>query len=90
MAQVAAIGLMGALFSGTASVFKEGQISDTGFYVTYLLLFVCLAGSFLASLSITAGVLDRILEFMRVLMPAYFMAVSFSGGSISALCMYEP
>ena len=89
LAQVAAIGLMGALFSGTASVFKEGQISDTGFYVTYLLLFVCLAGSFLASLSITAGVLDRILEFMRVLMPAYFMAVSFSGGSISALCMYE-
>ena len=89
LTQAAAIGLLGAMFSGAASVFKNGQISDTGFYVAYLLLFVCLAGSFLASLSIAAEVLDRILEFMGVLMPAYFMAVSFSGGSITGICMYE-
>ncbi len=89
LSQAAAIGLLGAMFSGAASVFKNGQISDTGFYVAYLLLFVCLAGSFLASLSIAAEVLDRILEFMGVLMPAYFMAVSFSGGSITGICMYE-
>ena len=48
--------------------------------MAYLLLFACLAGSFLTSLSIAAEVLDRILEFMGVLIPAYFMAVSFSGG----------
>ena len=89
LTQAAAIGLLGAMFSGAASVFKNGQISDTGFYVAYLLLFVCLAGSFLASLSIAAEVLERILEFMGILMPAYFMAVSFSGGSITGICMYE-
>lgn len=89
LTQAAAIGLLGAMFSGAASVFKNGQISDAGFYVAYLLLFVCLAGSFLASLSIASEVLDRILEFMGVLMPAYFMAVSFSGGSITGICMYE-
>ena len=89
MTQAAAIGLLGAMFSGAASVFKNGQISDTGFYVAYLLLFACLAGSFLTSLSIAAEVLDRILEFMGVLIPAYFMAVSFSGGSITGICMYE-
>lgn len=81
LTQAAAIGLLGAMFSGAASVFKNGQISDTGFYVAYLLLFACLAGSFLTSLSIAAEVLDRILEFMGVLIPAYFMAVSFSGGA---------
>ena len=86
LTQAAAIGLLGAMFSGAASVFKNGQISDTGFYVAYLLLFACLAGSFLTSLSIAAEVLDRILEFMGVLIPAYFMAVSFSGGSITG-CM---
>lgn len=89
LTQAAAIGLLGAMFSGAASVFKNGQISDTGFYVAYLLLFACLAGSFLTSLSIAAEVLDRILEFMGVLIPAYFMAVSFSGGSITGICMYE-
>ena len=58
LTQAAAIGLLGAMFSGAASVFKNGQISDTGFYVAYLLLFACLAGSFLTSLSIAAEVLD--------------------------------
>ena len=41
--QVAAIGLIGAVFTNVSSVFKGGQISDTGFFVTYLLLFTCLA-----------------------------------------------
>lgn len=89
LAQVAAIGVIGAVFSNVSSVWKGGQISDTGFFVTYLLLFTCLAGSFLSSLQIASKVLGQILEFMRLLMPAYFMAVAFSGGSMSALALYE-
>lgn len=87
--QVAAIGIIGAVFSNVSSVFKGGQISDTGFFVTYLLLFTCLAASFAASLEIAAQVLEQILQFMRLLMPAYFMSVAFSGGSMSALALYE-
>ena len=87
--QVAAIGIIGAVFSNVSSVFKGGQISDAGFFVTYLLLFTCLAASFTASLQVAAQVLDQILEFMRLLMPAYFMSVAFSGGSMSALALYE-
>ncbi|MCB7059919.1 stage III sporulation protein AE, partial [Eggerthella lenta] len=72
-----------------SSVFKGGQISDTGFFVTYLLLFTCLAASFSASLQVAAQVMEQILEFMKLLMPAYYMAVAFSGGSMSALALYE-
>ena len=82
--QVAAIGLIGAVFTNVSSVFKGGQISDTGFFVTYLLLFTCLAASFSASLQVAAQVMEQILEFMKLLMPAYYMAVAFSGGSMSA------
>lgn len=87
--QVAAIGLIGAVFSNVSSVFKAGQISDTGFFVTYLLLFTCLASSFSASLQVASQVMGQILEFMKLLMPAYYMAVAFSGGSMSALALYE-
>ena len=87
--QVAAIGIIGAVFSNVSSVFKGGQISDAGFFVTYLMLFTCLAASFTASLQVAAQVLEQILEFMRLLMPAYFMSVAFSGGSMSALALYE-
>lgn len=55
----------------------------------YLLIFTCLAGSFLSSIQITAQVLDQILEFVRLLMPAYFISVAFAGGSASAAAFYE-
>ena len=87
--QVAAIGMIGAVFTNVSSVFKGGQISDTGFFVTYLLMFTCLAASFSASLQVAAQVMEQILEFMKLLMPAYYMAVAFSGGSMSALSLYE-
>lgn len=89
LAQVVAIGMVGAVFTNFSSVFKGGHISDTGFFVTYLLLFTCLAASFFASLEIATGVLNQVLEFMKLLMPSYFMAVAFSGGSVSAVVLYE-
>ncbi len=89
LAQVVLIGFVGAVFSNVSSVFKGGQISDAGFFVTYLLLFTCLAGGFLSSLSLAQQVLNSIFEFMRLLMPAYYIVVAFSGGSISALALYE-
>jgi stage III sporulation protein AE len=89
LAQVVLIGFVGAVFSNVSSVFKGGQISDAGFFVTYLLLFTCLAGGFLSSLNLAQQVLNSIFEFMRLLMPAYYIVVAFSGGSISALALYE-
>lgn len=89
LVQAALIGIAGAVFSNVSSIFKGGQISDTGFFVTYLLLFTCLAAGFAASLQVASDVLSQILEFMRLLMPAYFMSVAFSGGSMSALALYE-
>jgi stage III sporulation protein AE len=89
LAQVAVIGVLGAVFSNISSVFQKSQIADVGFFAAYLLMFTCLAGSFLTSLAVAAGLLEEILEFVRLLMPAYFMAVAFSGGSASALALYE-
>lgn len=89
LAQVVVIGMVGAVFTNFSSVFKGGHISDTGFFVTYLLLFTCLAASFFASIEIAADVLGQVLDFVKLLMPAYFLTVAFSGGSVSAVALYE-
>ena len=60
LVQVAVLGLTGAVFSHAASAFKGSQIPETAFYMIYLLIFTCLAGSFLSSIQITAQVLDQI------------------------------
>ena len=77
------------MFAHISSAFKGRQVSDAGFFAAYLLLFACLAASFLASLDMASQSLEQILEFMRLLMPAYFLAAAFAGGSASALAMYE-
>ena len=88
MGQVLAIGLIGAVFANFSGVFAGGQISEAGFYVTYLLLFTFLASGFYTSVAITRDVIMSIVEFMRALVPAYFMAVSFAGGSITSAAGY--
>lgn len=87
--QVMLLGLVGAVFSGFSGAFSGSQISETGFFVTYLLLFTCLAAGFYQSLKIASDVLNHLLNFMKVLLPAFFLAVAFSGGSISSGALYE-
>ena len=89
MGQILVLGIIGAVFSNFSSVFTGSQISETGIFVTYLLLFTYLAASFFTSISIVSGVVDQILGFMRVLMPAYFLAAAFAGSSATAVASYE-
>lgn len=89
MGQMIAMGIFGAVFTSFSSVFQGGEISETGFFVIYMMMFAFLAASFFQSIVIAKDVVDQILQFMKVLMPAYFMAVALSGGTVSSLVMYE-
>ena len=81
MGQVILLGILGAVFASFSSLFADSQVSEMGFYVTYLLIFTLLAASFLNGVRITRTLLEQLFEFVRVLVPAFFLAVSFSGGS---------
>lgn len=88
MGQILMIGLIGAVFANFSGIFSGSQISETGFYVTYLLLFTFLSASFYTCIGIAKDVLSTIVEFMRALLPAYFLAVSFAGGSLTSAAGY--
>lgn len=89
MGQIIILGIIGAVFSNFSNVFTGSQISETGFFVTYLLLFTYLVASFFTSITIAGSVVNQILGFMKALMPAYFLAAAFAGGSVSAVASYE-
>ncbi len=82
--QVVILALIGALFSGFAGIFGSGNVSETGFYVVYLLIMTFLAASFFASIRIATDVTKELLGFMQVLLPAYFLAVAASGGALTS------
>lgn len=89
LGQILVLGVAGAVFAGFAGVFQTGQISETGFFVTYLLVFTLLAAGFSQGAALAQGALEDVLEFMRALMPAYFLAAAFSGGAVTAAGLYE-
>ncbi|MDO4295676.1 MAG: stage III sporulation protein AE [bacterium] len=87
--QLLLIGIAAAVFANFTSVFEKSQIAQAGFYITYLLLFSLLAAGFLNGLNIAMRAVERVTGFMKVLLPAYFMAVAFSGNAGTALVSYE-
>ena len=89
LGQVVILGIAGAVFAGFAGIFQMGQISETGFFVTYLLIFTFLAAGFTAGAELAGEALEQILGFMRALAPAYFLAAAFSGGAVTAAGLYE-
>ena len=89
LGHVMVLGIAGAVFGGVSGIFRTGQISETGFFVTYLLIFTFLAAGFAEGAALAGEALENILEFMLALMPAYFLAAAFSGGAVTAAGLYE-
>ncbi|MBE5966333.1 MAG: stage III sporulation protein AF [Lachnospiraceae bacterium] len=83
------IALTAALFTNLSMAFKNSQVSETGYYVTYLLLFGLLASTFVTASGIASKAVESLLEFMKALAPAYFLAIGFSTGSATSLIYYE-
>ena len=84
-----ALGLFGALFAGFSEVFSVGPVAETGFFLTYLMMFAILAAVFGESAGAAAQVLERQIQFMKVLLPSYFTAVVWSGAGFSSAAWYE-
>lgn len=81
--------LLAAVFTDFAAVFESGQIGDICFYIVYLLLFILLMDSFSIMSQSLQQTVSWMAEFMRGLAPAYFLTISISSGSSTAVVFYE-
>ncbi len=83
------IALLAALFTNLSIAFRNSQVSETGYYVTYLLLFGLLIGSFITASRVASTALGNLLDFMRALAPAYFLSIAFTTGQATSMMYYE-
>jgi stage III sporulation protein AE len=83
------IALIAALFTNFSMAFKSNNVSETGYYITYLLLFGLLISSFITASKIASTTISTILDFMKALVPTYFMSVAFTSGATTSLVYYE-
>lgn len=89
MGRLISIAIIAALFTNISMALKNNQVSETGYYVTYLLLFGLLITSFITASIVAGTVIGRILDFMKALVPSYFMAVGFCTGSATSLVFFQ-
>ena len=57
--------------------------------MTYLLLTSLLLGAFLSTKELGEELIRHMLQFMQVLIPVFFVAVAYAGGSVTALAFYQ-
>lgn len=83
------IAVIAAVFSNFSYAFQSTQIAETGFYVAYLLLFSVLTASFIAAANLASNTISSILEFMKALVPAYFLSVAFASSAGTSMVFYQ-
>lgn len=87
--QLVGIAIVAAIFTSFTNVFKDSQIAETGFYVTYLLLFTLLTATFYKISAIAGTTLGNLRDFMMSLLPTYAMGIAFATGSKTSMVFYE-
>lgn len=83
------IAVLAAVFTNFSHTFQNSQIAETGFYITYLLMFTILAASFMTAMSLAANTIESVLSFMKALVPAYCVSIGFCIGSGTSVLFYE-
>lgn len=81
--------ILAAVFVNFSKTFKSRQVSETGFYIAYMLMFMLLAVSFGRLRGVTVGVMEGLTSFMKALIPTFMMTVSYVSGSGAALIYYQ-
>lgn len=82
--QLFALVLLTSIFNGFAKAFRDGQVAESGYYVSYLLLFSMLASGYLSMSAVAEDTLGKLLEFMKVMIPVFCGTLAFATGSITS------
>lgn len=81
--------LVSAVFTNFTGAFGKSQVADISFYMMYLLLFTVLMRAFSMMSQETLDCINKVLGFMKVLMPSYLAAAVFASGSLTGVAYYE-
>lgn len=87
--KIACFAVIGAIFTNFAMAFSKEQVAETGFYLTYTLLMTLMMTSFIMTAAIITNVLKSLTGFMKVLLPTFCAALTFTTGSLLSGVYYE-
>ena len=87
--QILLLVIVAAVFSNFSSVFKSTQVSEISFSMLYMFLITICLNNFRILVDATVANLEKLINFMSVLSPVYFMGVAISTGSSTSIGFYQ-
>ncbi len=82
------ITVVSSFFTNFVNVFSKSGISDTGFYICYMVTIAIMIGLFESFSIITKNLVSLLIKFVGSLIPTYFLSVSILGQA-SATGFYQ-
>ena len=79
LVQMIGIVVISAVFTNFSMAFSKTHIAETGFYLTYMLLFTLLLTSFITAVEVASGLMEHMIRFMSALVPVFCLAVTLTG-----------
>jgi len=89
ISKIIIIVVIAAIFINLSKTIKGIQVSETGFYVAYMLLFIILSVLFTELFNYCSNKLNTLIEFMQALIPTFFLTVTYASGSVVAISFYQ-
>lgn len=83
------IALIGAVFTNFSKLLRGRQVAQMAFFSIYLLFFSVLSASFLQAAALAEQTMEYLLDFMKVLVPAFCISLGFAQGGAAAGAYYE-
>jgi len=87
--QLLFLAAMGAVFSQLAAGFGSFTVSETGFHLTYLMMFGLLMGSFSLAYQMVSQAMAAMIRLLQAALPILFVAVAFSGKVTTSVVFSE-
>lgn len=87
--RILALSVFAGIFVRFAGTIGDGDLGETGFYVVYLLLVGIVTTAFFGAYEVACGALEQLVDFMKVLIPSFSLALCYGGGVQSSLVFYE-
>lgn len=87
--ELAGILLFASVFSNISSAFQSYGVSDSGFLISYFLVFSIIFTNFTVMIAMFKDTVVLLSSFLKVLLPVYTLAVSLSGNLSTGIIFYE-
>lgn len=87
--KILSIGVISAVFSNLSNSFANGNVSDTGFYLTFMAMLGMLVAGYSIAAEMVTKALGKLLELMEAIVPVYILSLGFSSGQTTATGVYQ-